>query len=48
VREGSVDDFEDADDKDQMIYNLEGFGMGKRYSISAAVELRKAEFGSKP
>jgi hypothetical protein len=27
--EGNVDNFEYADDKDQLIYNPEGFGMGK-------------------
>lgn len=29
VQEGNVDNFEYAADKDQMIYNPEGFGMGK-------------------
>ncbi|MCP2137827.1 hypothetical protein J2S28_004951 [Rhizobium sp. SLBN-94] len=29
VEEGNVDNFEYAADKDQMIYNPEGFGMGK-------------------
>jgi hypothetical protein len=29
VQEGSVDNFEYASDKDQMIYNPEGFGMSK-------------------
>lgn len=29
VQQGNVDNFEYADDKDQMIYNPEGFGMGK-------------------
>jgi len=29
VEEGVVDNFEYAADKDQMIYNPEGFGMGK-------------------
>ncbi|WP_244483224.1 DUF4087 domain-containing protein [Mesorhizobium sp. 1M-11] len=28
-QEGNVDNFEYADDKDQMLYNPEGFGMGK-------------------
>jgi hypothetical protein len=29
VEEGNVDNFEYAADKDEMIYNPEGFGMGK-------------------
>jgi hypothetical protein len=29
VEEGEVDNFEYANDKDEMIYNPEGFGMGK-------------------
>jgi hypothetical protein len=29
VEEGNVDNFEYADDRDQLIYNPEGFGMGK-------------------
>ncbi|MFE0015077.1 DUF4087 domain-containing protein [Mesorhizobium sp. NPDC059054] len=49
-QEGNVDNFEYADDKDQMLYNPEGFGMGKSVlykrcagaSASTASSIKKA------